>query len=57
MLPHSNPTKIRAGLVYSSSDPYAPDPGQVGNKAANLWQLSKLGLRVPLWFVIPHNAF
>ena len=57
MLPNSNPTKIRAAVIYSSSDPYAPDPGQVGNKAANLWQLSKLGLRVPHWFVIPHNAF
>lgn len=57
MLTNSDPTNIRGGLVYSSEDPCVPDPKQVGNKAANLWRLSKIGLRVPRWFVISQNAF
>lgn len=57
MLTHLNPTKVRSGHIYSGSAPFSPDPGQVGNKAANLWLLSKIGLRVPNWFVISHNTF
>lgn len=57
MLTHSNPGSVLGSKVYSSSDPCAPDPKEVGNKAANLWRLSKIGLRVPRWFVISHTAF
>ncbi|MBW2513620.1 MAG: hypothetical protein JRE21_03485, partial [Deltaproteobacteria bacterium] len=48
---------VRTSPVYSSSNFCAPDPGRVGNKAANLWRLSKIGLCVPRLFVISHNAF
>jgi pyruvate,water dikinase len=57
MLSNSKPVNVRFSPVYSCSEPCAPDSGQVGNKAANLWRLSKVGMRVPRWFVISHNAF
>jgi len=57
MRKHSSPVNVRISPVFSSSDPCAPDSRLVGNKAANLWRLSKIGLCVPRWFVISHNAF
>ena len=57
MLTQLNPRDIRDSLVYSNSDPRASDSTRVGNKAANLWRLSKIGVSVPAWFVISHEAF
>jgi phosphohistidine swiveling domain-containing protein len=54
-----NPSLVEIQLnpVFSSSSPCAPDPELVGNKAANLWRLSRLGMCVPRWFVIDQNTF
>lgn len=45
------------GMVFLSTSPEAPDRARVGNKAFNLWRLGNSGLRVPQWFVIPHETF
>ncbi len=39
-------------MIFSSDDVFEPDSRKIGNKAANLWRLSKAGLNVPRWFAI-----
>ena len=54
---YSNVDITEMKSVFSSAELTAPDPKQVGNKAANLWWLAKFGLQVPRWFVIPCETF
>jgi pyruvate,water dikinase len=54
---YSNVDNTEIKSVFSSAELTAPDPKQVGNKAANLWWLAKVGLQVPPWFVIPCETF
>lgn len=54
---YSNVDSTGIKSVFSSAELIAPDLKQVGNKAANLWWLAKLGLQVPRWFVIPCETF
>lgn len=57
MRAHFSSLNDKDGQVFSGSDPCEPNPKLVGNKASNLWRLSRIGLCVPKWFVISHNVF
>ena len=57
MRAHFSSLNDKDGQVFSDSDPCEPNPKLVGNKASNLWRLSRIGLCVPKWFVISHNVF